>query len=194
MYDFGKILKKLRIDNKMTIDTMVELLNEKYNLNFNKSMVSKWENNKSSASMDNIRYLASFFNVSLDYLLGLTDKQTPISKDKTITIEETLFIKKYRQLDEDGKEAVEFTLKRELARVNQIKEAELRSKFDDSQPYQILDDKHVKLRKIAYKGKNADYIVNKSEAEKFVEDFKKKEKTPDKLEKELMEKYFKDKE
>lgn len=194
MYDFGKILKKLRIDNKMTIDTMVELLNEKYNLNFNKSMVSKWENNKSSASMDNIRYLASFFNVSLDYLLGLTDKQTPISKDKTITIEETLFIKKYRQLDDEGKEAVEFTLKRELARVNQIKEAELRSKFDDSQPYQILDDDNVKLRKIAYKGKNADYIVNKSEAEKFVEDFKKKEKTPDKLERELTEKYFKDEE
>lgn len=83
---FGQILKGLR-GTRTQAQLAVEL-NSKYNLSLNKGMISKWENDKDEPRMQVVRCLADFFNVSLDYLLGLTDNpyRANISTDKIVMV------------------------------------------------------------------------------------------------------------
>ncbi|WP_322924587.1 helix-turn-helix transcriptional regulator [Paenibacillus campi] len=66
---FGKILKGLRKDRKMSIDQLVEEINGKYGTSYSKSMVSRWENDLVDPKMETVRILADFFNVSIDVFL-----------------------------------------------------------------------------------------------------------------------------
>lgn len=70
-YSFGTKLKHLRTSMNLTQEGLAKALNTKYGTNFNKGMISKWENDKEEPRMDSIRYIADFFDVSLDELLGL---------------------------------------------------------------------------------------------------------------------------
>lgn len=79
-YSFGKKLKWLRTSKKLTQEGLARALNLQYGTNFNKGMISKWENDKEEPRMDSIRYIADFFNISLDEILGL--KSDSISKDQ----------------------------------------------------------------------------------------------------------------
>ncbi|MDM8151621.1 helix-turn-helix domain-containing protein [Priestia megaterium] len=77
-YSFGETLKKLR--GKTTQDQLAKALNDQYGTSINKSMISKWENNKEEPRIDTARFLADYFDVSLDYLLGiekLNNKKEP---------------------------------------------------------------------------------------------------------------------
>lgn len=67
----GEKLKSLRTIRKLTMEQLSDKLNSKYNTRINKSMISKWENGVGEPSLENIRALASFFDVTLDYLLGI---------------------------------------------------------------------------------------------------------------------------
>lgn len=73
----GEKLKQLRDERDMSMDNLVADLNQKYELNLTKSMVSRWEANKNDPSLTYARVIVKYFNVSLDWLLGLTDKRTP---------------------------------------------------------------------------------------------------------------------
>lgn len=70
-YSFGKKLKWLRTSKKLTQEGLARALNLRYGTNFNKGMISKWENDKEEPRMDSIRYIADFFGISLDEILGL---------------------------------------------------------------------------------------------------------------------------
>jgi len=78
-YSFGKKLKWLRTSQKLTQEGLARALNLRYGTNFNKGMISKWENDKEEPRMDSIRYIADFFNISLDEILGL--KSDPVPKN-----------------------------------------------------------------------------------------------------------------
>ena len=85
MNDVGNRIKELRTEKKMTIDMIVADMNKRYPaLKLNKSMLSRWENNINEPSLGNSKYLALYFDVSLDYLAGLTDIRKPIMMDKYI--------------------------------------------------------------------------------------------------------------
>ncbi len=76
MRNTGTIIKHLRTQRGMTIDAMTEDMNAKYpQINLNKSMLSRWENNINEPSLDNARYLSMYFKVSLDYIAGLKDHE-----------------------------------------------------------------------------------------------------------------------
>ena len=77
--NIGKRLKELRKNNKLSMDSLVEKLNKKYNLRITKSMVSRWENNLSEPSNKFVTAYAKFFNVDLNYLVGLTDDRRPLN-------------------------------------------------------------------------------------------------------------------
>lgn len=72
MYNLGELLRELREEKNISMDKMVEDLKKLYNVNIAKSTISKWENNKADPSMEYARILIKYFNVSLDYLLGLS--------------------------------------------------------------------------------------------------------------------------
>jgi len=64
-------LKELRTDNEMT---QSELGNR---VGVIKQTVSSWESNTSAPNYEIVCKLAKIFNVSTDYLFGVTDKATP---------------------------------------------------------------------------------------------------------------------
>lgn len=78
MIGIGARLKELRLERELTIDMMIADMNSKYpQLRLNKSMLSRWENDLNEPTLENAKYLSMYFDVSLDYLIGLTDTRTP---------------------------------------------------------------------------------------------------------------------
>lgn len=78
MTEIGAKIKQLREDRDMSIDMLVADMKSKFpGIEINKSMVSRWENDVNDPSLENAKYLSMYFNVSLDYLIGLTEIRTP---------------------------------------------------------------------------------------------------------------------
>lgn len=74
---------------------------------------SDWKKGRSTPKIDKMQKIADYFGVTTDYLLGKPDqKETPPAKpegqepsgQKTLSTEEKRHIKKYRLLNEAGKE------------------------------------------------------------------------------------------
>ena len=70
-------LKELRTERGITMDLLAYDMNAKYQININKGHISKWESGKNDPSLRHAAYLAEYFDVSLDYLIGLTDVRVP---------------------------------------------------------------------------------------------------------------------
>lgn len=73
----GNRLKQLRIEHQLTMEMMCEDFNYRFNQNLNTSQISRWENGKVDPGLSTGRLLAKYYNVSLDYIIGLTDIKTP---------------------------------------------------------------------------------------------------------------------
>ncbi len=95
MVNIGERLKNLRTERELSLDMLVADMNYKYpEININKSMLSRWENGINDPSLEYAKNIASYFDVSLDYLIGLTDIRTPVRLmsrsriiDKTFEVE-----------------------------------------------------------------------------------------------------------
>ncbi len=62
---YGKILKELRIENKLTQQKFAEIFQ------ISQKSVSKYENEQLDLNTELIIKICKYFNVSADYLLGL---------------------------------------------------------------------------------------------------------------------------
>lgn len=89
--------------------------------------IGSWETNRTSPDLESLSKLANFFNVSVDYLLGLTDipytvddyiaKQKKAGKqpvDNQYSADERKIIDMYRQLSEKDKGKIEGRLEEML--------------------------------------------------------------------------------
>ena len=65
MKNFGKRLTKLREDKNLSLEELAK------DLNLTKLTLSYWERNNHTLTIGNIIKIAKYFNVSVDYLLGL---------------------------------------------------------------------------------------------------------------------------
>ena len=88
---FVKRLIDLREEKNMTQADLALLLK------LGQGAVSKYENGKSEPPVDTLIEIATHFEVSVDYLLGLSSLKNPYSSD-TFTPKETEIITKYRML------------------------------------------------------------------------------------------------
>jgi transcriptional regulator with XRE-family HTH domain len=75
--NIGKKLKQLRTERDLTLDMVVYSIGQEYNIEFTKGNLSRWENGINLPSLRLAAYLAKFYGVSLDYLIGNTDVRTP---------------------------------------------------------------------------------------------------------------------
>ena len=66
---FSERIKKLRLDNKMTMDALAE------KLGITKSRISMWENSGTVPREDILIQLSKLYGVSIDYLLGNEDME-----------------------------------------------------------------------------------------------------------------------
>lgn len=65
MQNFGKRLTKLRQGKGFSLEDLAK------DLNLDKITLNMWENSKKVLSISKIIKIAKYFNVSVDYLLGL---------------------------------------------------------------------------------------------------------------------------
>ncbi len=68
MANYYERLKALREDKDLTQNDIAEVLKT------TRQQISKWENGTQMMGVDKYIALAKYYNVSLDYLLGITDK------------------------------------------------------------------------------------------------------------------------
>jgi transcriptional regulator with XRE-family HTH domain len=69
----GERLRTARKYKNLTIDDLISLINQKYEMKLNNGMVSKWENNKVIPRIDAVSVIAEFLGVPSDYLIGKKD-------------------------------------------------------------------------------------------------------------------------
>ena len=74
---FAQRIKELRTEKQLSLDMVVYDIKQKFNVELTKSHLSRWENGKVVPSVRFAGYLALYYGVSLDYLLGFTDSRVP---------------------------------------------------------------------------------------------------------------------
>lgn len=70
---FGQRFKQLRIEKNLKQQELAEDFNKIYGHNFAKSSISQYENDKRKPETEALKHFSLYFNVSIDYLLGISD-------------------------------------------------------------------------------------------------------------------------
>jgi len=70
---FGERFKELRLEKGLTQQELAEDFNKIYGHTFSKPSISQYENGKRTPENQALKNFASYFNVSIDYLLGVSD-------------------------------------------------------------------------------------------------------------------------
>lgn len=71
--NFGQRFKKLRLEKGLTQQGLAEDFNKIYGHTFSKSSISQYENGKRTPENEALKNFALYFNVSIDYLLCISD-------------------------------------------------------------------------------------------------------------------------
>lgn len=67
-------LKKLRTEKNLTLKQLAKELNKRYDLSISDGQLSNYENgNRQPRTQETWRYLATFFGVSVPYLMGISE-------------------------------------------------------------------------------------------------------------------------
>lgn len=80
----GNRLRELRKEKGVSQDDLARLLN------INKTTVSNYESDRRNLSVENITTLCKYFNVTADYLLGITDKRIITDKTQIVDVSESI--------------------------------------------------------------------------------------------------------
>ena len=102
---FKDMLKSLREERGLSQDELARLTQ------LSKSTISMYENGNREPKFETLEVIADFFNVDMNTLL---DKKQPIM---VLTQQEETHIKKYRQLNADGKEEIDDIIDVKLAKL-----------------------------------------------------------------------------
>lgn len=95
---FGQKIKNARIAKHLTQKQLAEKIKAKHN------SISDWENNKNKPDPDTIELLCGILEITPNYLLNTT------ISEMTYSPKENNIIRRYRDLDDYGKEAVDSIL------------------------------------------------------------------------------------
>ena len=77
MSAFSLRFHELRKERGYTMDHLADSMNKRFGENFSKSTFSKWENGRQEPSFSYVIMVSEFFDVSVDYLIGISDDRTP---------------------------------------------------------------------------------------------------------------------
>ena len=109
-------------------------------LPLNYSTYANYESGFREPNSEVLQILARHYNVSLDYLLGVSENRSRADEIAILSEEENTHIKKYRQLDKHGREVVDIILEKEVERVSFLNtRSEILRK-------PIIDDKWIILK------------------------------------------------
>ena len=109
---FSENLKKIRKDNNISQRNLSEFLG------FRCSAIANYESGRNEPSFDTLVKLASFFDVTIDYMLGIDERPKRI---EGISKQEFSLIYDYRELEKNDQKIV-LELASSLAQKNNINE------------------------------------------------------------------------
>ena len=104
----GSRIKELRIKNEITQEELAKIIG------VTKGAIANYENGVSSPKIDLMYKLFDALNCDANYLYQ--DDMIELYKDQATPSEFKNIIKKYRDLDDHGREMVDFTLTKEYER------------------------------------------------------------------------------
>ncbi|WP_302826649.1 helix-turn-helix domain-containing protein [Anaerofustis stercorihominis] len=177
----GEIIKQYRKTHNMSASEFAK------KCNLSRAYIGILEKNKNTTggkpipSIDVVISVAKAMNISSDKLFMMLDDNQQINLEENspefvFSENEFEIIKNYRKLDEDGKEAINYTIDKELKRVKEMEELKKQANENpNEEPYEELNDNYVKIRLIASSGNNEDIIMQKDKAKQLMEDLKKDE-------------------
>lgn len=96
-----------------------------------------------------LKQVSQLFNVSVDYLLGLTDEKETLKNFRVNKAEQAL-IEYYRDIDDFGKETIQYAIKRELQRTELIKSQKDRIAELEATPIVVEKQNNSVLRMYTY--------------------------------------------
>lgn len=114
---FAQNLKNIMQKRNKTQSDLVK------DLSFRQATVSDWLNGKKYPRMDKVEKLANYLGVSINELLMQSVPEPPAPSIQ-LTAQEEAHIKKYRQLNADGKNRVDYVLNMEFDLMNNSAEKE----------------------------------------------------------------------
>ena len=94
---FQDVFKELRLEKNLSQDKIAE------ELDVSPALISKWERNYSTPAPEMLEYIADYFNVSVDYLIGRS-KYKNLEKDNSDL--DNLLFSKAKELSDDDKKAI----------------------------------------------------------------------------------------
>lgn len=68
---FEERFRKLRLERNLMQQELADDFNKIYRYNFTKSSISQYENDKRKPEVDALKDFALYFNISIDYLIGV---------------------------------------------------------------------------------------------------------------------------
>lgn len=107
--NFGERLINVRKERGYTRESLANALG------ISKYTLRNYELGATEPGHTFLKQISDFFHVSIDYLMGLTNEPEILESFELNTAEKDI-IKKYRDLDEHGKEMVDFALNKECER------------------------------------------------------------------------------
>ena len=105
---FGENLKLARKNKGYTQKELADLIHAKHN------SISNWENNQNKPDPDTIEILCGVLGIKPNFLFN--------QDDELYTLDEENMIKRYRLLDQHGREVIDQILELEVKRVEENKE------------------------------------------------------------------------
>lgn len=113
--NFGERLIEVRKEYGYTRESLAK------SLGISKYTLRNYELGATEPGHTFLKQISDFFHVSIDYLMGLTDEPEILDTFALSASEQTI-IKKYRRLDDHGREMVDFTLDKEYERSKALEE------------------------------------------------------------------------
>lgn len=113
--NFGERLIEVRKEYGYTRESLAK------SLGISKYTLRNYELGATEPGHTFLKQISDFFHVSIDYLMGLTDEPEILDTFALSASEQTI-IKKYRRLDDHGREMVDFTLDKEYERSKALAE------------------------------------------------------------------------
>lgn len=118
--NFGERLIKVRKEHGYTRESLAK------SLGISKYTLRNYELGATEPGHTFLKQISDFFHISIDYLMGLTN-EPEILESFNLNVSEQTIIKKYRRLDDHGREMVDFTLEKEYERSKALSEREKES-------------------------------------------------------------------
>lgn len=94
---FGDIFKELRLEKKLSQDKIAE------DLDVSQGLIARWENHSSTPGPEMLVYIADYFGVSVDYLIGKSKYKNVEAENSEI---DNILFSKAKDLSDEDKKAV----------------------------------------------------------------------------------------